>query len=172
MSRSSGSITFSGDISTSIESSSLSKSVPGSGVIPAASSGSVGVCWPSATSSPSSSLRKLGPGDGSAGYSCSGSGVASLSRIMSTSGFLVQLFKCSQKSDHLKNSAQHLSQMWVSSLPLRLSFPLSASSAISPETGGKKKQKQNVFIYRDFNFRSCFTLWVHFLTSDDTFNKS
>lgn len=81
--------------------------------------------------------------------------MSSLSFTMSTRGFLVQFFKCSQKSDHLKNSAQHFSHTWVSSLPLRLSFPLSASSSTSPRanvaeevrgvsgerTGGRREQK-------------------------------
>lgn len=102
-----------------------------------------GLWLPSLGSSLSAcSLEQLGTGESSVGYSWEGLGVSSLSFTMSTREFLVQLFKCSQKSDHLKNSAQHFSHTWVSSLPLRLSFPLSASSSASARAtkrGGVQK---------------------------------
>lgn len=127
---------FSGDISTSMGSSSFSSGAAAlSSIISIPSSPSAGVWLSSPGSSLSAgSLGQLGTGEGSPGYSWEGSGVASFSFTISTSGFLVQVFKCSQKSDHLKNSAQHFSHTWVSSLPLRLSFPLSASSRVSPGT--------------------------------------
>lgn len=131
---------FSGDSSISIGSSSFSRTltpfnVAGSGM----SSPSPTELWlPSLGSSLSAcSLEQLGAGESSVGYSREGLGVFSLSFTMSTRGFLVQLFKCSQKSDHLKNSAQHFSHTCVSSLPLRLSFPLSASSSTSPRAKGR-----------------------------------
>lgn len=139
---SSGSIVFSEESSSSIWSSSFSRTlIPFNvGVSGTSSPSPAGLWLPSLGSSLSScSLGQLGTGEGSVGYSWEALGVSSLSFTMSTRGFLVQFFKCSQKSDHLKNSAQHFSHTWVSSLPLRLSFPLSASSSTSPRANGAEE---------------------------------
>ena len=132
---------FSGESSSSICSSSFSRTLtPFKVAVSGMSSPSPAGLWlPSLGSSLSAcSLGQLGTGEGSVGYSWEGFGVSSLSFTISTRGFLVQFFKCSQKSDHLKNSAQHFSHTCVSSLPLRLSFPLSASSRTSPRAKGRE----------------------------------
>lgn len=93
-----------------------------------------------ATSSATSlSVRSLGELAGEGSGKSSEGGAGSSSCTISTSGFLVQVFLCCRKSAHLKNSAQHFSHTLVSSLPLLLSLPLSASSAPSPGTPRKPR---------------------------------